>query len=88
MRTISHWGKQAIAIACGCAFGASGAVGWNPVLSFCAILLSGVFVGLRFASDPMERLVYDEQADVIKEGLPACVGLFFLTWIVAHTLAA
>jgi hypothetical protein len=87
LRTISHWGRQLAAALCGCAFGLMGATGWNPILTFFAVMLSSAFVALRFASDPIaDRLVYDERADVIREGFPAAIGLFFLTWVVSHTL--
>jgi hypothetical protein len=87
LRTISHWGRQLAAALCGCAFGLMGATGWNPVLTFFAVMLSSAFVALRFASDPIaDRLVYDERADVIREGFVAAIGLFFLTWVVSHTL--
>jgi hypothetical protein len=82
LRTISHWGRQLAAALCGCTFGLMGATGWNPILTFFAVMLSSAFVALRFASDPIaDRLVYDERADVIREGFPAAIGLFFLTWV-------
>ena len=79
---ISHWLKQATSVACGVYFGSTGSVGWNPVLSFFAILLVTSFIVVQTAAGD---ITVDEQASLLKEGVPSAVGCFFLSWVIAHT---
>eukprot|EP00322_Chrysochromulina_rotalis_P012725 CAMPEP_0115852174 /NCGR_PEP_ID=MMETSP0287-20121206/12859_1 /TAXON_ID=412157 /ORGANISM="Chrysochromulina rotalis, Strain UIO044" /LENGTH=75 /DNA_ID=CAMNT_0003306225 /DNA_START=101 /DNA_END=325 /DNA_ORIENTATION=+ len=73
---VAHWMKQAVALACGVFFGITGAEGWNPILSFLGLLAVTSYGTIRMAAD----VSIDEQADVLKEGMPTAIALFFLSW--------
>lgn len=81
---VAHWTKQATAVVCGVAFGTTGSIGWNPILTFFAALATSAYAAMKFTG-VYDRLLYDDQADMLKEGFPTAVALFFLVWTITFT---
>ena len=83
--TLNHWIKQLVATACGLAFGAYAVTGWQPIVVFAAFMVTCSFLTMHF-SPSVDVLSVDDQSELLKEGAPTAVGLFFLVWIVTYTL--
>ena len=81
---VVHWTKQIIAIACGVVFGAMPLLGFQAVLTFFSIALCCTYLMMM-----VMRVDLAAKPDMlVKEGSPAALALFFLTWTTVYTLSS
>lgn len=82
-----HWVKQINGLACGVTFGLMPLTGYTAIITFVlSTLLLTWFTYAQLLRADLELLGVERQGELIKEGAPAAVAVFFLSWTVTYTL--